>query len=248
MDAVQELSAGMVVIGNEILSGKTVDTNSSFLAKELRGIGVTLRQIAVIPDELPVIADTVRDFHDRFDLVFTSGGVGPTHDDITIEGVALALDRTVIRHPQLEAKLRAYLNGRPANDAYLKMAEAPDGAELIADGGVRFPTIKVDNVYVLPGIPNIFQQKFLALKGRFVADPYHLKVLYTREYESVVAGFLNETLRAFPDLMLGSYPRNDDPEYRVKITLESKDERYVERAFRHLLTLLPRECVVKTEG
>lgn len=248
MDAVQELSAGMVVIGNEILSGKTVDTNSSFLAKELRGIGVTLRQIAVIPDELPVIADTVRDFHDRFDLVFTSGGVGPTHDDITIEGVALALDRTVIRHPQLEAKLRAYLNGRPANDAYLKMAEAPDGAELIADGGVRFPTIKVDNVYVLPGIPDIFRQKFLALKGRFVADPYHLKVLYTREYESVVAGFLNETLRAFPDLMLGSYPRNDDPEYRVKITLESKDERYVERAFRHLLTLLPRECVVKTEG
>lgn len=248
MDAVQELSAGMVVIGNEILSGKTVDTNSSFLAKELRGVGVTLRQIAVIPDELPVIADTVRDFHDRFDLVFTSGGVGPTHDDITIEGVALALDRTVIRHPQLEAKLRAYLNGRPANDAYLKMAEAPDGAELIADGGVRFPTIKVDNVYVLPGIPDIFQQKFLALKGRFVAAPYHLKVLYTREYESVVAGFLNETLRTFPDLMLGSYPRNDDPEYRVKITLESKDERYVERAFRHLLTLLPRECVVKTEG
>lgn len=248
MGAVQELNAGMVVIGNEILSGKTVDTNSSFLAKELREIGVTLRQIAVIPDELPMIADTVRDFHDRFDLVFTSGGVGPTHDDITIEGVALALDRTVIRHPQLEAKLRAYLNGRPANDAYLKMAEAPDGAELIADGGVRFPTIKVDNVYVLPGIPDIFQQKFLALKGRFVADPYHLKVLYTREYESVVAGFLNETLRAFPDLMLGSYPRNDDPEYRVKITLESKDERYVERAFRHLLTLLPRECVVKTEG
>ena len=248
MGAVQELSAGMVVIGNEILSGKTVDTNSSFLAKELRGIGVTLRQVAVIPDELPMIADTVRDFHDRFDLVFTSGGVGPTHDDITIAGVALALDRTVIRHPQLEAKLRAYLNGRPANDAYLKMAEAPDGAELIADGGVRFPTIKVDNVYVLPGIPDIFRQKFLALKGRFVADPYHLKVLYTREYESVVAGFLNETLRAFPDLMLGSYPRNDDPEYRVKITLESKDERYVERAFRHLLTLLPRECVVKTEG
>lgn len=248
MNAVQELSAGMAVIGNEILSGKTVDTNSSFLAKELRRIGVTLRQIAVIPDELPVIADTVRDFHGRFDLVFTSGGVGPTHDDITIEGVAIALDRKVVRHPQLEAKLRAYLNGRPANAAYLKMAEAPEGAELIADGGVRFPTVKVENVYVLPGIPDIFQQKFLALKGRFAVDPYHLKVLYTREYESVVAGFLNETLRAFPDLMLGSYPRNDDPEYRVKITLESKDAGYVERAFRHLLTLLPRECVVKTEG
>lgn len=247
MQAVQELSAGIVIIGNEILSGKTVDTNSSFLAKELRQSGVTLKRVVVIPDELGIIADTVRDFHRQFDVVFTSGGVGPTHDDVTIEGVALALDRKVVRHPQLEAKLRTYLNGRPANAAYLKMAEAPEGAELVADGAVRFPTVKVDNVYVLPGIPDIFRQKFLALKSRFASDPYHLKVLYTREYESVVAGFLNDTLRAFPALLLGSYPKNNDPEYRVKITLESKDKEYVERAFRHLLTLLPQGCVVRTE-
>lgn len=244
----QELDAGIVIIGNEILSGKTVDTNSSFLAKELRQVGVTLKRIVVIPDELDIIAETVRDFHHRFDIVFTSGGVGPTHDDITIEGVARALDRKVIRHPVLERKLRAYLNGRPANSAYLKMAEAPEGAELIEDGAVRFPTIKAENVYVLPGIPDIFQQKFFALKNRFAADPYYLKVLYTREYESVIAGFLNETLRAYPDLMLGSYPKNNDPEYRVKITLESKDKQYVVQAFQHLLTLLPEGCVVKTEG
>ena len=244
----QELDAGIVIIGNEILSGKTVDTNSSFLAKELRQVGVTLKRIVVIPDELDIIAETVRDFHHRFDIVFTSGGVGPTHDDITIEGVARALDRKVIRHPMLEGKLRAYLNGRPANSAYLKMAEAPEGAELIEDGAVRFPTIKAENVYVLPGIPDIFQQKFFALKNRFAADPYYLKVLYTREYESVIAGFLNETLRAYPDLMLGSYPKNNDPEYRVKITLESKDKQYVVQAFQHLLTLLPEGCVVKTEG
>ena len=244
----QELDAGIVIIGNEILSGKTVDTNSSFLAKELRQVGVTLKRIVVIPDELDIIAETVRDFHHRFDIVFTSGGVGPTHDDITIEGVARALDRKVIRHPVLEGKLRAYLNGRPANSAYLKMAEAPEGAELIEDGAIRFPTIKAENVYVLPGIPDIFQQKFFALKSRFAADPYYLKVLYTREYESVIAGFLNETLRAYPDLMLGSYPKNNDPEYRVKITLESKDKQYVVQAFQHLLTLLPEGCVVKTEG
>ena len=133
-----ELDAGIVIIGNEILSGKTVDTNSSFLAKELREIGVTLRRSVVIPDELDIITETVRDFHHQFDIVFTSGGVGPTHDDITIEGVARALERKVIRHPVLEGKLRSYLNGRPANDAYLKMAEAPEGAELIEDGAVRF--------------------------------------------------------------------------------------------------------------
>ena len=244
----QELDAGIVIIGNEILSGKTVDSNSPFLAKELRQVGVTLKRIAVIPDELDVISKTVRDFHQQFDLVFTSGGVGPTHDDITIEGVALAFDRKVIRHPVLEEKLRSYLNGRPANDAYLKMAEAPEGAELVEDGHVRFPTIKAENVYILPGIPDIFRQKFLALKSRFAASPYYLKVLYTREYESVIAGFLNTTLKEYPDLMLGSYPKNNDPEYRVKITLESKDKAYVDQAFQHLLTLLPEGCVVKTEG
>ena len=244
----QELNAGIVIIGNEILSGKTVDTNSPFLAKELRQVGVTLKQIVVIPDELDVISEMVRDFHQQFDIVFTSGGVGPTHDDITIEGVALALQRKVIRHPVLEEKLRSYLNDRPANDAYLKMAEVPEGAELIEDGQVRFPTIKAENIYVLPGIPDIFRKKFLALKDRFAAAPYHLKVLYTREYESVIAGFLNDTLKEFPDLMLGSYPKVNDPEYRVKITLESKDKGYVDQAFQHLLTLLPQGCVVKTEG
>src|SRR6266508_2288331 len=95
----REMGAGIVVIGNEILSGKTVDSNSAFLARELRQLGVTLQQITVIPDELDVIAETVRDFHRKFDIVFTSGGVGPTHDDITIEGVPRALGRQVIVHP-----------------------------------------------------------------------------------------------------------------------------------------------------
>jgi len=244
----RELGAGIVVIGNEILSGKTVDSNSSFLARELRQLGVTLKRITVIPDELDVIAETVRDFHRQFDVVFTSGGVGPTHDDITIEGVARALGRQVIVHPLLESKIREYLNGRPVNAAHLKMAEVPEGAELLMDDRLRFPTIKVENVYVLPGIPEILQQKFLALKDRFSVDPYHLKVIYTNEIESTIATHLNDTLRVYPDLLLGSYPKIGTDEYRVKLTLESKDKNYVERAFAHLLNLLPQGCVVKTEG
>ena len=137
----RELRAGIVVIGNEILSGKTVDSNSAFLARELRQLGVTLTRITVIPDELNVIEETVRDFHRTFDLVFTSGGVGPTHDDITIEGVARALGRRVIVHPVLEAKIHEYLNGKTPNAAHLKMAEVPEGAELLMDERIRFPTI-----------------------------------------------------------------------------------------------------------
>lgn len=244
----RELGAGIVVIGNEILSGKTVDSNSAFLARELRQLGVALKRVTVIPDELDVIAETVRDFHSMFDLVFTSGGVGPTHDDITIEGVARALGRRVIVHPVLESKIREYLNGRPANAAHLKMAETPEGAELLMDDRLRFPTIKLENIYILPGIPEILQQKFLALKERFVVDPYYLKVIYTNEIESTIAVHLNETLREYPELLLGSYPKIGDAEYRVKVTLESKDKNYVERAFTHLLHMLPQGCVVKTEG
>ncbi len=244
----RELGAGIVVIGNEILSGKTVDSNSAFLARELRQLGVTLKRITVIPDELDVIAETVRDFHRQFDIVFTSGGVGPTHDDITIEGVARALGRQVVVHPLLESKIREYLNGRSVNAAHLKMAEVPEGAELLMDDRLRFPTIKVENIYVLPGIPEILQQKFLALKDRFSVDPYYLKVIYTNEIESTIATHLNDTLRAYPDLLLGSYPKIGNDEYRVKLTLESKDKNYVERAFTHLLNLLPQGCVVKTEG
>ncbi|MBM4255730.1 MAG: competence/damage-inducible protein A [Deltaproteobacteria bacterium] len=244
----RELRAGIVVIGNEILSGKTVDSNSAFLARELRQLGVTLKRITVIPDELDIIEDTVRDFHRTLDLVFTSGGVGPTHDDITIEGVARALGRRVIIHPLLEAKIHEYLNGKTPNAAHLKMAEVPEGAELLSDERIRFPTIKAENIYILPGIPEILQQKFLALKERFAVDPYHLKVIYTNEIESVIAVHLNDTLREYPELLLGSYPKIGNSEYRVKLTLESKDKDYVERAFAHLMELLPTGCVVKIEG
>ena len=102
-------TAGIIVIGNEILSGKVVDTNSPFLARELRSLGVTLLRILTIPDDVETIAAAVREFHTSFDIVFTSGGVGPTHDDVTMEGVARGLGRRVIRHPAIEGRLREYL-------------------------------------------------------------------------------------------------------------------------------------------
>ncbi|MEO6026211.1 MAG: molybdopterin-binding protein [Candidatus Binatia bacterium] len=241
-----DLSAGVVVIGNEILSGKVVDTNSPFLAAELRALGVTLQRITTIPDELPIIEREVRFHHETYDLVFTSGGVGPTHDDVTMEGVAMALGRKVIVHPDIADRLRSFY-GDKINAARLKMAEVPEGAELITDMSINFPTIKVENIYILPGIPEIFRTKVESLRGRFNADPYCLKVVYTKVGEGVIAEFLNDTLRTFPELLLGSYPKINHPEYMVKVTLESKDADYVGRAFAHLLTVLPEGSVVRTE-
>ncbi len=242
----RDQTAGLIIIGNEILSGKVADTNSTFLAQQLRSVGVSLRRIVVIPDEVEVIADTVREYRAVFDVVFTSGGVGPTHDDVTIAGVARGLDRSVVRHPALESKLRR-LFGSQINEARLKLAEVVEGTELLVEGKRTFPTFRVENIYILPGIPELFRQKLTAISGRFAVDPFYMRTVYTREPESAIAEFLNRTLDSFPDLLLGSYPKFDDPEYRVRITLESKDQECVERAFQALVAMLPPSAVVRTE-
>jgi FAD synthetase len=239
-------TAGILVIGNEILSGKVVDTNSPFLTRELRALGVQVRRILTIPDELNEIAAAVAQFRRDYDVVFTSGGVGPTHDDVTIEGVARGFGRKVIRHPDIEQRLRAFYKDK-VNDARLRMADVPDGTELIIDAHLGFPTLKCENVYILPGIPEILEQKFRALRERFAGAPYHLRIVYTRDGEGSIAEHLNATVAAFPELLLGSYPKIGDPEYAVKLTLESKDQAYVERALAHLLALLPPDAVVRTE-
>lgn len=236
-------TAGIILVGNEILSGKIVDANAAYLCRELRQLGVDVRRISVIPDEVLVIADEVRVFSRDYDLVFTSGGVGPTHDDVTIEGVARALGVPVVRHPELVALLERYYHGAPT-EAALRMAEVPEGAELVA-GSVRFPTVLAKNVYVLPGVPEIFRQKFDALRERFRDRPYHLRCVFVSIGEGTLAAHLNRLLDEFSALMLGSYPELSNPEYRVKVTLESQDDAYLERALARLLALLPAEAVVK---
>jgi FAD synthetase len=242
----RDKTAAIIVIGNEILSGKVVDTNAAFLAKALRDLGVCLRRILVVPDDLDDIADAVRTYRAQFDVVFTSGGVGPTHDDVTMAGVARGLGRPVIRHAFLEEKIREY-SGDRINDTRLKMADVPDGAQLIFGGQLNFPSVQVENIFILPGIPELFRDKFTAIMSRFKVDPFFLRVVYARAVESTLAVYLNETLAAFPLVEVGSYPTLNDPEYQVRVTLESKDQEYVNRAFDDLMARLPPETVVRTQ-
>jgi molybdenum cofactor synthesis domain-containing protein len=237
-------TAGIILIGNEILSGKIRDENAAYLCRELRALGVDVRRIAVIPDEVGLIADEVATFTKAFDLVFTSGGVGPTHDDVTIEGVARAMAVPVIRHPELVALLERYYRGK-VTEAALRMAEIPEGAELVTGGTLRFPTILMRNVYILPGVPEIFRQKFDALRERFRDQPIHLKNVFVRIGEGTLADYLNRLLESFPLLQLGSYPEFSNPEYQVKVTLESRDRGYLEQALGDFLARLPADAVVK---
>lgn len=237
-------TAGIILIGNEILSGKIRDENAAYLCRALRALGVDVRRITVIPDEVGLIAEEVAAFARLFDVVFTSGGVGPTHDDVTIEGVARAMGVPVVRHPELQALLERYYRGR-ITEAALRMAEIPEGAELLTGGSLRFPTILMRNVYVLPGVPEIFRQKFDALSERFRDAPIHLKNVFVRIGEGTLAAYLNGLLESFPLLQLGSYPEFSNPEYQVKVTLESRDPDYLEQALGDFLARLPADAVVK---
>jgi molybdenum cofactor synthesis domain-containing protein len=240
-------TAGIVLIGNEILSGKVVDANASYLCRELRGLGVEVRKIVVIPDEVELIAAEVGVQVRSFDLVFTSGGVGPTHDDVTMEGVARALGVSLFRDPHLVQLLEELHKGRQLNEARLKMAEVPEGSLLVAGEDLIFPAVVARNVYILPGVPEIFRRKFEALRERFREAPFHLCSIFVNMAEGTLADHLNELLTRHPDLMLGSYPEFFNPEYKVKVTLESKDAERVARAADDLLARLPDGVLVRVE-
>lgn len=239
-------TAGIVLIGNEILSGKVADANASYLCRELRSLGVDVRKISVIPDDVDGIATEVGEFSRAFDVVFTSGGVGPTHDDVTIEGIARAIGVPVVRDRRLVELLRGFYKGQ-LNEARLKMAEVPEGAELMSGESLLFPAIVARNIYILPGVPEIFRQKFEALKERFRDAPFFLASVFVNMGEGTLADYLNELLGRHPDLLLGSYPEFSNPEYKVKVTLESKDKRYLDRAVEEFIERLPAGSLVRLE-
>jgi molybdenum cofactor synthesis domain-containing protein len=222
-------TAGIILIGDEILSGKVQDENARFLIEQLRDLGVALRRVAVVPDVLEDIAGTVAEFAARFDHVFTSGGVGPTHDDLTMEGVARAFGAGVVRHPYLEEQLRRYYGDR-LQERSLRMAEVPDGAHFVDGDHPSWPVIAMNNVYILPGVPEIFRRKFTSIRERFREQPYHLRCVFTSTEEPHLAAELDRIVAQYGAVQVGSYPRFDTPEYKVKVTIESKDAAAVQAA------------------
>jgi molybdenum cofactor synthesis domain-containing protein len=230
-------TAGIILIGDEILSGKVVDENAQYLIRELRALGTALRRITVIPDTLDEIAATVKDFASRFTHVFTSGGVGPTHDDLTMEGVARAFGRGVVRHPELERLMRGFYGERLV-ERNLRMCDVPEGAWLVGGDHPSWPVIACENVYILPGVPEIFRRKFDSIRERFRVAPFHLRQIYTSAEEGTIAQHLDAVVAAHPTVAIGSYPKLDDADYRVKVTLESKDAAAVEEATAALVAAL----------
>lgn len=242
----RDRTAAILIIGNEILTGKVVDTNSPYLLKELFQLGVTVRRVLTVPDEVDIIAAELRQLAEGHNFVLTTGGVGPTHDDVTLTAVARAFGVELVEHPELMTMLAAYF-GQGLTPAARRMGFLPEGARLIRKPGIRYPQVAVKNVYIFPGVPDILRLKFDALKDEFRCAPYHLVRVYTLESEEHLAARLEETVAQYPPVDIGSYPRFDTSEYRVMLTLQSKDEMALEGARQHLLSLLDPGALVRVE-
>jgi molybdenum cofactor synthesis domain-containing protein len=239
-------AAGILIIGNEILSGKIVDSNSPYLCSQLRELGVDVERIVTIPDDCDTIAAEVQRMSEAFDFVFTSGGIGPTHDDLTMDGVAAAFGRKVVQSDSMVARIER-AQGRAPDEGQLKMAMVPEGATLVDAGDLWFPAIIVENVFIFPGVPELLRKKFDSISERFRGIPFLLRRVYVKQLESDLVPALNDLLQEFPELVLGSYPRFREADYRVMLTLESRDAEYLQRALDSLLGRIPADAIHKVE-
>ena len=228
-----EKTAAYIGIGDELLAGRTKDTNFFSLARALNDLGIRLARGATIPDELEAIVEYVNRFRHEFTYVFTSGGLGPTHDDVTVEGVARALGVPVVRHPVLEKKITEIL-GERVDEAALKMAQVPEGAVLHFCDQAHIPVLSVENVYLFPGIPELFEQKLASIKERFRAAPFHAAEILCDQFETEIVDVLIDTLGRFPGIKIGSYPCWKGQAYNVKVVVEGRDKGEVESAADHL--------------
>lgn len=241
-------TAAALVIGNEILSGKVQEANVLSLARELRALGVELRRVTVVPDEIELIAAEVNALRGRYDFLFTSGGVGPTHDDVTVEGVARALGRRVVRHPHIESLLRNWY-GERCTEGHLRMADVVEGTELFDGSNPQWPTMVLGNVFILPGIPEIFRYKLEGLRERLRgSDPsFVLRSVYSSADEGALKPLIDRVVERFPSVSVGSYPRWQDPAYSVRVTFDGRDETDVSAAAKDFSASLPPEWLVREE-
>lgn len=219
-------TAALVVIGDEILSGRTQDKNVAQVATWLNEQGIRLAEVRIVPDDLDRIGEAVNAMRSAHDYVFTTGGIGPTHDDITIDAIAAALGVPVIVHPEARAILETYYRNRPGGltDARLRMARVPQGAELIPNPASGAPGVKIGNLYIMAGVPNIAASMLEALTGKLEGGrPVVSVTVGARAAESDVADLLRETEAAHPGVAIGSYPFFKDGRYGANFVIRSED-------------------------
>ena len=235
-----------VIIGNEVLTAKVVEANGTHLIRRLRERGIELNSVHMVRDEIDDLVEILAACRRKTKFVITSGGVGPTHDDVTVRAVALTLQRPVVRLPEMESRIRSYYGERPVPVEALRMAEGPAGSTLIPCGDLRFPVLECDGVFMLPGVPQLFKVQLEAVLSQLPGTPGVLRQLYLSVGEADIAAALDGVARAWPHVAFGSYPTwGEGMDHRVRLTIEHASGEVVEGAVAALESALGSSIIRK---
>ena len=230
-DGTRIWTAALVVIGDEILSGRTQDKNVAQIAFWLNEQGIRLAEVRIVPDVEEAIVGAVNELRAKHDYLFTTGGIGPTHDDITIDAIAAAFGVPVVVHPEAKRILEGFYETRGGlTDARLRMARVPEGAELIPNPESGAPGVRIGNVFIMAGVPSITASMLQALTGTLEGGrPMVSVTVGAFAAESVVADMLRETEAAFEGVSIGSYPFDQEGRYGSNFVIRSVDEELARR-------------------
>lgn len=230
----------LVIIGNEVLSGKVADANTPWLLGRLRQIGAVCVGVRIVADAHEEIGHAVREASESADWVLTTGGVGPTHDDITMQAIAGGFGVPVVEAPALLDLLSSYI-GADLTEPQRRLARVPQGSDLLAGG--RFPTVRYRNVFILPGVPALVRDKFGRIEHLFAGARLPCAAVRTSLRETELAPYLERTLVDVPQADIGSYPRRGQEGWRVLLTVEAPNRDDLDRCLGALLARLPSEAV-----
>ncbi|MGM9999532.1 MAG: competence/damage-inducible protein A [Candidatus Bruticola sp.] len=241
----------LLVVGQEILNGSVTDANIVYTAKKFSEKGVVLAKVEIVPDEIDSIAESVKRLSQKYDFVITAGGMGPTHDDVTVEGVAKALDQQVIKHSYLETVISRHYKGAVLTAAQSRMAMVPAEAELLVSTSPSedyfLPQIYVKNIYLLPGLPKLFSHYLDYIMPAFTGVPLLHDEVSIKGIETKLTAALNRSVHKFPQVRFGSYPSFEPGQpdsFIVKITFEAPDETSLTESKEFFLKQLPQDLTV----
>ena len=244
----KKVNAAILIIGNEILSGRTQDTNTSTIALWLNSIGVKVQEVRVIPDIESIIVDTVNKLRKFNDYVFTTGGIGPTHDDITAESISKAFDLNYEINKKAFKILEGYYKAGESNEGRQKMVWMPKDAKLILNPTSGAPGFNIENVFCLPGVPSILKSMLGGLKNEIVGgEPILSHTISLRTVESEIANPLTEVQNKNKDVEIGSYPFFQAGKLGVSIVIRSEDKSKIDICSLQILDFVNKKKIVVVE-
>ena len=240
----KKVNAAIIIIGNEILSGRTQDINVSFLAKWLNDLGVSVGEVRIIEDKEELIINTIKEVKNNFKYVFTTGGIGPTHDDITSNSIAKAFNLTYGYHKEAYDILEKYYKPGEFNKGRKKMAKIPDRAELIYNPSSGAPGFIVKNVFCLPGVPSILKSMVKGIENKIIGGKKILsKTISVNTVESEIAKSLEDVQNKFKDIEIGSYPFFRMGKIGVSIVMRSTKKHQIDDCFKQIINFIQKKKI-----